>query len=247
MLGDVGQRLARHRHQFGAELVADGGVDRAVEADDRFEAEAASGLRAQLDQLLAQRPAGEAQRVQLEDRRPHVAHRAVEVVDGGEQPTFDGGIGGEAHGRLQCEAGGEQSLDDRVVEVARNALTILDRRQLGDASVEACVLDGRAGGDSEADGELLVDVGERVLALLVAEVEVAEHGAADHHRHAEERSHRRMVRWETEARRVFAQIGEAQRLRIDDQQAEDPVALGEVADRRTGFLVDADRDELGQP
>jgi hypothetical protein len=45
---------------------------------------------------------------------------------------------------------------------------------------------------------------------------------------------------------VLAQIREGQRLGVDDEQAEDAVTLGQVADRPATFLVDANGDELGK-
>ena len=56
----------------------------------------------------------------------------------------------------------------------------------------------------EADHHLLVDLGELVAAALVGEVEVPVHLAADEQRHAEERAHRRVVRWEADAVGVLA-------------------------------------------
>ena len=81
---------------------------------------------------------------------------------------------------------------------------------------------------------------------LVGEVEVAEDLAADQDRHPEERLHRRVVRREPEAVGVRVEVGEAQRLGVDDQQAEDAVALGELADAVVGRVVDPDGDELRQ-
>ena len=69
---------------------------------------------------------------------------------------------------------------------------------------------------------------------LVGEVEVAEHLAADEHRHPEERAHRRVVRREPEAVGVLVEVGQAQRLGVDDQQPEDAVALGQLADALVG-------------
>ena len=45
---------------------------------------------------------------------------------------------------------------------------------------------------------------------------------------------------------MLGQVRETERLRIEDQQPENPVALGEAADRTSGLVVDADRDELRQ-
>ena len=63
---------------------------------------------------------------------------------------------------LQRHAGGEQALDHRVVEVAGDALPVLEQGQLLDLGVQAGVLDGDAGGRGQADHQLLVDVGEHL-------------------------------------------------------------------------------------
>ena len=64
--------------------------------------------------------------------------------------------------------------------------------------------------------------------------------------HAQERSHRRVVGREPEAVGVLAQVGQPQRLGVDDEQAEDAVPLGQVADEPVGVVVDPDGDELRQ-
>ena len=92
--------------------------------------------------------------------------------------------------------------------------------------------------------QLLVDVGEHLGRRLVGQVEVAEHLVAHPDRHAEERPHRRVVRREPVAVGVLAQVGEPQRLGVEDEQPEDAVALGQVTDRPAGLVVDADGDEL---
>ena len=70
------------------------------------------------------------------------------------------------HRALQARPGGEEPLDDGVVQVAGDALAVLDTRQLGDAGVQPGVLDRDAGGGGEADDELLVDVGEHSPPVL---------------------------------------------------------------------------------
>ena len=52
---------------------------------------------------------------------------------------------------------------------------------------------------------------------------------------------------EPEAVGVLAEVGQPQRLGVDDEQPEDAVALGQVADGAVGLVVDADGDELRQP
>ena len=132
---------------------------------------------------------------------------------------------GDADRALQAQPGGEEPLDDGVVEVAGDALAVLDEGEVGDPGVEAGVLDGDAGRGGEGDDHLLVDVAEDVVARLVAEVEVAEHLVAHPHRHTEERAHRRVVGREPVAVGVLPEVGEADRLGVDDEQPEDAVAL----------------------
>ena len=81
---------------------------------------------------------------------------------------------------------------------------------------------------------------------LVGEVEVAEHLVAHADRDAEEGPHRRVVGREPVAVGVLAQVREPERAGVDDEQAEDAVALGQAPDGGLGLVVDADGDELGQ-
>ena len=69
---------------------------------------------------------------------------------------------------------------------------------------------------------------------LVGEVEVAEHLTAHHDRHAEERAHRGMVGRKAEAVGMRAKVGQPDRSWFADQEAEDAVALGRLADRGSG-------------
>jgi hypothetical protein len=45
---------------------------------------------------------------------------------------------------------------------------------------------------------------------------------------------------------MLAQVGEPQRFGIDDEQSEDPVSFGQMADELVRGVVDANRDELRQ-
>jgi hypothetical protein len=92
------------------------------------------------------------------------------------------------------------------VEIHRDPVAVLEDGQFLDPGVEAGVVDRRRRGRGQCDRQLLVDVGEHVTRLLVGEVEVPEHLAAHHDRHAEEGPHRRMVRREPEARRVLREV-----------------------------------------
>jgi hypothetical protein len=120
-----------------------------------------------------------------------------------------------------------QLLDDGVVQIHGDALPILQQHQVTNSGVQACILDGLAGGGGETDGELLVDVGEHLGRLFVGQLEVAEHLGPHDHRHAEEGPHLGVVGREAEAVRVFPQVGEPEGPRVADQQTKDAVALGE--------------------
>ena len=148
---------------------------------------------------------------------------------------------------LQRQAGGEKTLDDGVVEVLRNALTVFDKREGLHSAVETGVLDGDPGCGRESDHELFVDVGERLRGRLVGEVQVAEHLVAHPHGHAQERSHRGVVSGKAEAVRVLPQVGQAQRLGVHDERTEDPEPLGQVTDERVHVVVDPHGDELREP
>ena len=62
-------------------------------------------------------------------------------------------------------------------------------------------------------------------------------------RHAEERAHRRVFGWEAGARRVGADVGNAERATLGDDQPEEPVALGQRAETPSLLGRDAARDE----
>lgn len=133
------------------------------------------------------------------------------------------------------------------MEVPSDALTVFVQGQVGDALVEAGVLDRDSGCDGEARDQLLVELGELRPCGLLGEVEVPEHLTTDEDRHPEERGHVGVVGWEPRRFRVSRQVGQAQRSRVDDEDAEDAVTFGQVADLAVGLVVDAHRQELGQP
>jgi hypothetical protein len=63
----------------------------------------------------------------------------------------------------------------------------------------------------------------------------------------QERLHRRVSRGEPVRPRVSGYVGQPQRARVGDQLTEQAAALRPVVYRRDLFLVQAHRDELGQP
>ena len=112
--------------------------------------------------------------------------------------------------------------------------------------IEPRVLDRDPGRGCQCDREALVVLGELVGAPLVAEVQVAEHDISHTDRNAEERAHVGMVRREADGLVVGAEIAQAQRPWIDDQEAEDPVSLGQMADGGVALGLDAYGDELAE-
>jgi hypothetical protein len=181
-----------------------------------------------------------------EDGRPDVADGDVEVLDRGVDPVGDLRPLREPGGPLQGEAGGEQPLDHRVVEVAGDALAILEHGHVLQPGVQAGVVDGDPGGAGECDRQLLVGGVEHVGRPLVGQVQVAEDLAPHPDGHPEERAHRRVVRREAVAVGVGGQVGEADRPRVDDEQPEDAVAGGERADGGVLGLAQAGGEELDE-
>ena len=124
-----------------------------------------------------------------------------------------------------------RAIDD-VVSSAETARSSSSRRD-GDAAVQASVLDRDRRPVGQDDERLLVGLVE-VAAGLLGQVEVAVGLAADEDRHAQEAVHRRVAEREAVGARVVADVGHPQWPRIADQDAEDPVAAGQVADRAVG-------------
>ena len=184
--------------------------------------------------------------LQGEDRVADLADRLVEIVDGLRDPLRHLRLHGDEARGLERDAGGEQSLDHLVVEIAGDAVAVLEHRDLLDPLHEPGLVDGHAGRGRERHCEGLVVVAELGRPPLLAEVQVAEHLAPHPDRHAEERAHRRVVRRKAIRVRVLREIRQPQRLGIDDEQTEDAVSLGQVPDRSVGRRVDADGDELAQ-
>jgi hypothetical protein len=87
--------------------------------------------------------------------------------------------------------------------------------------------------------QLLVLEREGLPAFLLGEIEVPEGDAPEQDRHAEKALHRRVVRREPDRAGIVAEIVQPQRLRVADQDAENPPAAWEIADRRMRLGVDA--------
>ena len=141
----------------------------------------------------------------------------------------------EGEERLELEL-----RDERVADlVQRLELPQPARRAL----VQPRVLDRDGGLRGEQLRQLLVLVGEVEAAGLLGQVEVAVRDAAEDDRQAEERLHRRVVRWKAHRTRVVRDFVQPQRLRVADQDAEDAAAVRKVADRRVRLGVDPRRQE----
>ena len=117
---------------------------------------------------------------------------------------------------------------------------------LGRVGVEAGVLDrhGRHSGQQHEDP--LVLVREHPVGRL-GQVEVAEDAAAPLDRHAEERSHGRMVRRKADRARVVREIAEPQRAGLVDQDAEDAATRRQRPEQLALVGGEAGRDEARDP
>ena len=122
----------------------------------------------------------------MADRMSRTVTSSSSTADSKRSTT--GRLRGQTDRALQAQSHGEQTLDDGVVQVPRNAVAILEQREFRDPCVQSGVFDRDTGGRGERHDQLLVDIGERVTTRLVAQVEVAEDLARYDDRHAEERS-----------------------------------------------------------
>ena len=158
-------------------------------------------------------------------RRPGAGERAGRLGDPPQGPF-------EVHRRLE----GLGQLGGRLEPLAAS---------LAEA-VGAGVLDHEPGGARERLHEELVLLGERFAAGLLGQVEVAEDGAPDPDRDAEERGHRRVVGREADRLRMGRQVGHPDRLGLVDQQAEDAAPAWQVTDQPVLLLADPGGHELHQ-
>ena len=109
--------------------------------------------------------------------------------------------------------------------------------------VEPGVLDRDRRPLREHQDRLFVGLAERLAVGLVAQVQIAPRLAADQHRYAEERLHRRMAGREAERARIVAHGVEPQRPRVGDHRPEDAAPARRIADLAVRGLRDAVRDE----
>ena len=91
--------------------------------------------------------------------------------------------------------------------------------------------------------ENLVVAGELPAAVLLGQVQVAEHRITDPDGHPEKGAHRRVVRREAHRCLVPAQVGQPQRALTEDELPEQPPAFGEAPHGRPRRLVQPHVDE----
>jgi hypothetical protein len=193
---DVGQCLAQGGEELAGDLVWAPGIERSLEHDAGLEPERLACLPGDVEHPAADAVArGCAPDLETEDRGADVPDDQVEVVDCVVHPALHGRgvVAHEGRGALEGQAGREEALDDRVMEVAGDALAVVDQRQLLDAGVQPGVLDRHAGRGGQPEDQLLVDVRENLARGLVGQVQVAEHLVPHPHGHAEEGPHGRVV------------------------------------------------------
>ena len=129
------------------------------------------------------------------------------------------------------------------MEVLADPVAFFDHRESSDGLVQPRVLDRDAGMQREELGQPLVVVAELVGRLLVREVEVTDDPALDPHGHAEERSHRGVLRRKTRARGVRADVGDTERVALGDDQSEESMTLRQGPESPPLLGRDPARDE----
>ena len=202
-------------------------------------------------ELLPERPQRGVELAVREDPGPkpedvvaQVADHVVELLDGQVDPLRDLRVARDHRGALEPHPHREQRLDDAVVELLGDPLAVLEQGEPLVRPMKAHVLDRGSGLDREHDESFFVVRVELGRIALVREVDVAEHVAVRHHRRAEERRHGRVVRRESVRVRMIADPGDAHRRGLADEEPEDPMADGRIADGGSLLVRDADRDEL---
>ena len=174
-------------------------------------------------------------RPELEDRRPHLlARRPGERLDADELLLGADGIAVDQHRRgLGGQREAEDLLGDGVVQLGRQALALLDRAQLAAALVEPGVLDRDRGMGRQRLDQLQVLVAELAAppALLLGQVEGADHRPVRDDRHAEERAHVRVLVGPPLEPRIGLDVLRAVRLRGLEHGAEEPVRPRQLAER----------------
>src|SRR5690349_18748230 len=179
-----------------------------------------------------------------EDRAPDVADRLVDLLHGLRDVARDLGAG-DRQRRLRRHSRREQPRDDLVVELAGDALPVLEDGDVLEARLQAGVVDGDAGRGSQRHRQSFVLLAELLRTLLVGEVEAPD-GFTAPDGHAEERGHLRVPGWELLCQRVLAQVAQPNRLWIVQEDTENAPELRKAPDGLMGLVLHAARHEIGQ-
>ena len=130
MATDVREQLLEHGQQRSRRRIRDC-VERADEPDTGLARQHRPLIAEHPEDLLAESPPTLAPRLEPVDRGAEIADRLVEVVDDALDPNAHIGIGtDDRRNRLERHSRREQSLDHCVVEVAGDALAVLEDGQL---------------------------------------------------------------------------------------------------------------------
>ncbi len=128
-------------------------VDRSAKPNFRVEPEGSRRFGAEAEHLGANTAVGVGLRLEREDRRADLADRVVELRDRVADASSELSVLGERERCLKGQPRREEPLDDRVVEVAGDALPVRRRGELRHAFVETGVGDRDAGRRGERDDE----------------------------------------------------------------------------------------------
>ena len=151
----------------------------------------------------------------------------------------------------RCGFGGEDEavelLADDVVQVEREAVALGDHGELAALFVEACVGDRDRGVRGQQLDQLLVRRAELRRALLLGQVEGADHAPVRDDRHAEERAHVGMAARPpaTEAR-VLVDVGRAVRLAGLEHRSQHAVLARQRPERGDQLVAHARGEEAAE-
>ena len=158
----VGQALPQHRDQITDDVAGQGVLQQAREADRGLEPEGDHGVGDHLEQLAAHpRRGGLRSVVELEDAGADLADGVVEIDDRLVDPIGDPAGPGQARDALQAQAGREEPLDDVIVQIGGDPVTLVEHR--GPALLGAGLgqLDGHRGLGGEPGRHVHLVRGER--------------------------------------------------------------------------------------
>ncbi len=129
------------------------------------------------------------------------------------------------------------------MQLAPDALALLDHGQLADALVQSSVLDRDGSVTGERLDQLQVGLAERSSVPPIGQVEVADRLAPNDDRHADEAVHRRVAGRKARATRVVGDVGDEVRATLPDDEAEQASATRRIADPRPLGGIEAAGDE----